>query len=267
MKKFKDNYQEYYSKIKLNEQKKDVIFNNIVNNNEKYRKMYWHKKFVVVTCSILVICLIGTGVVFAKDIVKTIKNHLYSLEPSDNGSNNYKCVIKAPIINNFNDEYLIENTKIDLNELQKDLNKHILHNENIEDKSFTVVNTTKNDNRIIYAKLYKNGIDAPKIIPEASSNTTLDMNLSFLTRYATQEDIREIIEFEVGKCSDDNFDIIHIDTLDIDVYLYKTSTIAYAYDDLEFVVKAFFVYDDILYNINGSIINRTMIINFIYDLT
>ena len=262
MKKFKDNYQKYYTKMKLSEQKKERIFNNIINSNETYKKIYWHNRLITIIYSILIIFLIGSSVVFAKDIIKK----LYSLEPTNNGSNNYKCIIKAPIINKFNMSHLLEGQKIDLNELQNDLNKHILHNESITDKSFTIVKTIKNSNKIIYAKLNKNGIDAPKIIPEASSNTTMDMNLSFLTTYATKDDIQKIIEFEVGTCTDDNFDITHIDSLDIDVYLYKAPVITYAYDDLEFNVKAFFVYDNILYNINGSLITRNMIIDFIYDL-
>ena len=72
MKKFKNVYQNYYNKINLNKEKKEEIFNNIVNNNQKYKKIYYRQKLITITCSILIICLISTGIVFAKDIVKNI---------------------------------------------------------------------------------------------------------------------------------------------------------------------------------------------------
>lgn len=269
MKNFKDEYKNYYNKMEFSQKSKNKIFENIINNSQNSSKLKiksWKQKIAIVSCSLLAVFLIGTGIVFAKEFVKKI-NHVYNLIPSENGTTNYKCTISPLVLEGVNNIDINENKILTIEELSKTLNKHILSSEKIEDTTFSVIRTLEKDNHLVYAYLSKNGISAPKFIPESWDITTLEMNLSFLTSYASQKDIKDLIEFEVGNCSDDNFDEVYIDSLDINVYLYKTKVIAYAYgDSIEFMVRAYFVYDDILYNINGAIISRDMIIDFINSL-
>lgn len=266
MKDFNEQYKEFYKNIKASNELKEKIINDTLNSSSEKisnKKIHFTKPAFLL-CSFLAICLIGTSIVFAKNIIETIKSYIYRVEEKDNSSH---CFFDSSINENINLNFDLNDgiNTISKDELEQKLGIHILSNKKVEGDYYSPVSLLKNENKLAYGAFVRNTISANEIYENSWQNAKMTMSFSFITPYATEQFLENNITSSIFfNCHEEEFDIVTIESLGIDVYFVPIVPL-YNYD-IEYRIKALFIYDNLQYSITGEFVTRDMIIDFIKGL-
>ena len=277
MKDFEKKYKIVFRDINIDDNKKRDILNTIYKNNNKhiYRKI----------CMTTIVILVLIGAFFSNTIVNAIKK-IYVVNKKDN--NKSTCIIPNAIIDIGSDnifDILKNKARIMQKELEELLDIKVVSGKYF-DNNLEIIDLKEENNNLAFARFNRNIINLQDIYKEAYNISTLEISLSFLTNYASEEtsalksafdekyieqpfDGKYANTFEVGNCNDDNMEIYHIDTLNTDLYIYKRELpdkVKYSSDDIQSLMFAFFEYDNILYSLNGYFISENMLKDFVSTL-
>ena len=277
MKDFEKKYKIVFRDINIDDNKKRDILNTIYKNNNKhiYRKI----------CTATIVILVLIGAFFSNTIVNAIKK-IYVVNKKDN--NKSTCIIPNAILDIGSDnifDILKNKDRIMQKELEELLDIKVVSGKYF-DNNLEIIDLKEENNNLAFARFNRNIINLQDIYKEAYNISTLEVSLSFLTDYASEEtktlksafDDKYLEEsfdgkyaniFEVGNCDDNNMEIYHIDNLNTDLYIYKRKlpdSIKYTSDDLQSLMFAFFEFDNILYSLNGYFISENMLKDFVSTL-
>lgn len=277
MKDFEKKYKEIFSNINIDDNKKRDILDNIYKTN--YRPFY--RKI----CTIVIVILALVVVFSSNTVVNAIKK-IYVVNKIDNKKST--CIIPNSILDIGSDnvfDILKNKDIITQKEFENLLNIKVVNGKYF-DNNLEIIDLKEENNNLSFARLNRNIINLHDIYKEAYNISTLEISLSFLTDYASEEtktlksafDDKYLEEsfdgkyaniFEVGNCDDNNMEIYHIDNLNTDLYIYKRKlpdSIKYTSDDLQSLMFAFFEFDNILYSLNGYFISENMLKDFVSTL-
>ena len=264
MKKMRNNnYKEYFENINIDQGKKNQIFDNIVN-----KKVYSFKfKFAYIMLCFFII-IFGTSLVYADEIKEMIKEHIYVLrenKTSDENDKSYSCLIYNNVVDDVNNEVQLQNSEsLSYSELNGKLNLDVLSSDLFNEEYFQTLDFLYENNKLSFVKFQRDDIDLKKLTDTIYDSSKINFKFSLLTTNASIDVKNEKIVFYKGICDNKNFEVIELEKFD--VYLYRPSKIAYAYEDIEFNNRAYFVYDNIIYEVEGYLISKDTLIDFIKTL-
>lgn len=235
------------------------IINKIENNTKTKNTLIF--KPITIICSVIIVCVLSIGIVFADEIKEIISSWSYKYTPTENGGQHI-ITVDGKIEISKDSTFTTFGYK-SINEIEKNLEIRILKSKMIPDTyiGLYVYKNEANGKYVDYEDKNPTGI----LIEISNYNDKecwfnshsyecknmhtkkkLDLTINFLTQYSTNETIENSkIVFNDFSNSEPDVEIIHIDSLDTDVYVN-------GYPEREYnLFELAFVYDNIIYHFQG----------------
>ena len=131
----------------------------------------------------------------------------------------------------------------------------------------------KINHKLAYVKMekesitYENDFFKENVEEFSCLGTKINLDMSFLTPFATEDMKIEDIVFKTWGINKEDFESVRINKLGIDVYFapfpyYNKEN----YDEIMSNIISYIVYEDVIYYISGNWISKNQVLNFIKTL-
>lgn len=276
MSSFKDKYNQYFSKIELDDVTKKKIINDVIN-----KKATESNKFKCILVP-LTICFIILCIFLCNPVIHAIKGLISSHTNRTTGTND--IFVSSPMLKIKNKSAyneLQEFEEINIDTLEDILGTNILSN----GSSGNVVKIDRlvdNNGLLAYCQFSMSSIDMKHLYDDARDDSTLNILFTARTQYFTEEmdeqstKIYEAVDLDAANiytpfschdCDENNFDIIIDKSKNLQIYFFKPySKLVINPDDNQVRIVGFFTYKDLTYLFEGYGVSRNMILDFIEKL-
>lgn len=280
MKKFDEQYKEFYDNIKADDELKERILITCLNQKKKkeLKNTFWIRRTLIAICSILIFVIFSSSIVFANEIKDFVKTHIFKMELNEERSNEenkdvYTFTIENPINEKVNCDTDIneEMSVIRKTELEEKLGIKLLTSDFYENDFYHVNIIEKVNNQLAYANFSRDAITKENsffkedVEKQIFKNTKLELNAIFLTPYATEEIKNNRIAIHKYIYNNEKFEVDYISSLGIDVY-FAPLFIMSNESDIEIINIAYFIYDNVMYSVTGNFVSKNTVLDFIKTL-
>ena len=239
----------------------------------KKQNLFLQKRIIAISV-IIIIGTTGFGIAHADEIVEKVKSLFVTYTLGSDEENDYKYKITEVMVTNKKEinydanltpvQYTDEEYYVTLDKLEKELGTKFLRSDNFNNKKeVRIWQLEKNENKIArvgfsYDYIYKN------------KKEKIFMSTQFITKYY-RDDSLSLIEGVEWHEKEYGIDVKNYqkeernDTFNINIYFYSNSDFIDENKKTS-TIKASFVYDDVLYSLNGNYTSKAKLLEIINSL-